>query len=283
MKPAPGVAGRFGPLLLLAPAVVFTIAALVWPLGSLMVASFDNAGAAVAAFGDLALSRSYRGVLIWTFLRAGWVTCCCVLLAAPVSYLLGAARGVLRSVLMFGVFFPFWISLLVRAYCWLLLLGSNGPINRLLVASGVAGHPLPLLYNEFAVTVGMVHVLLPYAIILIYLRMRSLDAQLLSASDSLGASVAMTLLRVYLPQLLPGLVAAATVVFVLALGFFVTPLLLGGANATMVATLIYDLVMNRLDWAHAAAACLILLCMTMSVLLAAARFLRRDPHGPGFP
>jgi ABC-type spermidine/putrescine transport system permease subunit I len=281
MKATRGVSPRIRPLLLLAPAVTFTTVMLVWPLASLLLESFDGVGAAVAALADLVLSRSYRVVLISTLLRAIWVTCICVVVAIPVAYLLGTARGVLGKIVSFGVLFPFWISLLVRTYSWLLLLASNGPVNRLLVGSGLAQHPLPLLYNEFGVSLGMVHVLLPYAIILIHLRMRSLDAQLLSASDSLGASPTMTFLRVYLPQLWPGLIAAASVVFVLALGFFVTPLLLGGAKATTIATLIYDMVMNRLDWAHAAAASLILLFVTVAILVPAARFLRNDRIGTG--
>jgi putative spermidine/putrescine transport system permease protein len=215
----------------------------------------------------------YRRVLVNTFVVALAVTAITVVLAWPVSYLLSRLKGAAFVVVLYGVLFPFWISVLVRTFSWMILLERNGPINRFLVSLGVTDQPLPLLFNDTGVMIGMVHVLLPYAILPLYAAMTRIDRRLLLASDGLGASLFDTFRRVYLPLSLPGLLGGATFVFLLSLGFYITPALLGGANAITLSMLIASFVTDRLAWSLAAAASLVLLALVLILLALTARLL----------
>jgi len=152
-------------------------------------------------------------------------------------------------------------------------LEKNGPLNRMLVEMSIIDQPLTLLFNNTGVYIGMVHVLLPYAVLPIYAAMVRIDQRLLLASDGLGASPVTTFLRVYLPLSMPGVAAAGAFVFLLALGFFITPALLGGVRAITVAMLIETLVNERLVWPLAGAASFLLLVVILGLLLIASRFI----------
>ena len=167
---------------------------------------------------------------------------------------------------------PLWISVLVRTFSWMLILESNGPLNRFLMALGIVDQPLPLLFAFPGVAIGMVHVLLPYAVLPIYAALSRIDPALLRASDGLGASRATTFRRVLLPLSARGLATAATFTFLLSLGFFVTPALLGGPSDTTISMLIDSFVNDRLDWPLAAAASMTLLAMALAVIGLAGRF-----------
>jgi ABC-type spermidine/putrescine transport system permease subunit I len=179
-----------------------------------------------------------------------------------------------RGIVFACVLLPLWISVLVRTFSWMLVLERNGPINRLIVASGLVDQPLPLLFNYAGVLIGMVHVLLPYSVLPIYAALVRVDPSLLRASEGLGASAASTFLRVLLPLSLRGVATAATFTFLLALGFFVTPALLGGASSLTLSMLIDGFVSDRLDWPLAAAASVVLLVAALVVVAAASRFVR---------
>jgi len=167
---------------------------------------------------------------------------------------------------LYGVLLPLWISVLVRTFSWMLLLERNGPINKALAFVGLTDHPLPLLFNDTGVLIGMVHVMVPYAVIPLYAAITRIDRRLLLASDGLGASPLFTFRKVYLPLSMPGIVAAAVFVFLLSLGFFVTPALLGGSNAMTAPMLIAGFISDRLAWSLAAAASLILLASVLALL-----------------
>ena len=149
------------------------------------------------------------------------VTVICTLLAYPAAWLLTHVRWGWFSLALYCVLVPFWISVLVRTFSWMLLLGRNGPANSFLMQIGAIDHPLKLLFNDFGVYLGTVHVLLPYAILPIYSAIIKVDPRLLQASDGLGASGLSTFLRVFLPLTLPGVWAGAAFVFLLSLGFFI--------------------------------------------------------------
>jgi putative spermidine/putrescine transport system permease protein len=208
-----------------------------------------------------------------TFIVAIAVTASCALLAWPVAYVLSRLKGVWFAVVLYGVLFPFWISVLVRTFSWMLLLERNGPINRLVVGSGLSDGPLPLLFNDVGVMIGMIHILLPYMILPLYGAMVRIDRRLLLASDGLGAGLFDTFRRIYFPLCLPGLAGGATFVFLLSLGFFITPALLGGANAITLSMLIANFVSERLAWSLAAAASLVLLVAVLLLLALTARLL----------
>lgn len=266
---------RLDTTLLLLPAALFLLVWFVIPLSRLMSLAFvSDPGAADAGIGGgvfsnfaiLLNSSVYLRVLANTLLVSAVVTVITLVLAWPVSYMLTKLKGPLFVVTLYGVLFPLWISVLVRTFSWMLLLERGGPVNRLLMGSGLIDHPLALLFNETGVVIGMVHVLLPYAILPLYSAMNRIDGRLLMASDGLGAGIMDTFRRVYLPLCLPGLFGGGTFVLLLSLGFFITPALLGGANAMTLSMLISSFVTDRLAWSLAAAGSLVLLVIVLLLL-----------------
>lgn len=263
---------RLTTALLLLPALLFIAVWFVAPLAQLFQLSLSDKAGAFAPYAQLLGSEVYRRVFVNTLWLALTVTVISVGLAYPTAYVLTRLKGWWWTLAFYCVLFPFWISVLIRTFAWMLLLEKNGPINRLLVELGAIDRPLELLFNAGSVHVGMVHVLLPYAVLPIYAAMIRVDGRLLLASDGLGATPLMTFLRVYLPLTMPGVTAAAVFVFLLALGFFITPALLGGVSSITVAMLIEQLVNERLVWSLAGAASFILLAVIFVLLALAARF-----------
>jgi putative spermidine/putrescine transport system permease protein len=165
------------------------------------------------------------------------------------------------------VIVPHFISALVRTYGWIILLGEHGVVNNLLTDLHVPGAPFQLLYNETGVVIGTTSVLLPYSVLLLYAVMRGVDRRLLAAAASMGAGRLVMFRRVYLPLVAPGLVNAAMLSFIICLGYYLTPALMGGVKQTMVASLIDEQVMKQDQWNGAAALGIILLLMTFAGLL----------------
>jgi len=258
---------------LLGPAVIVLAALFVVPLARLFSLAFTDPAGPFATFATLGESEVYRRVALNTFVIAVAVTAICAVLAWPVSYVLSRLKGFWFALALYGVLFPFWISVLVRTFSWMLLLERNGPLNRLLMGSGLTDHPLSLLFNDTGVMIGMVHVLLPYMVLPLYGAMIRIDRRLLLASDGLGAGMFDTFRRVYFPLCLPGLAGGAIFVFLLSLGFFITPALLGGSNAITLSMLIASFVNDRLVWPLAAAASLILLAIVLVLMGLAAKLL----------
>jgi ABC-type spermidine/putrescine transport system permease subunit I len=185
-----------------------------------------------------------------------------------VAYFLATASP--RWVLIGLVFLmlPFWTSILVRTYAWMILLGRNGVVNQLLLALGFVGEPVTLLYNVTGVLIGMVHVLLPYMVFPIYSAMLRIDRDLMLAAEGLGASGWQVFWRVLLPLTMPGVMAGTALVFILSLGFYITPALLGGGRVIMIAVLIEQQVRQFLEWGFASALSILLLIATLLALLA---------------
>ena len=260
--------------LLLLPAAVFLAGWFIVPLAQLLLLSLADPRGAAAPYAELLGNAVYRQIFLNTLVLAFNVTWICVLLAYPTAYLLTRLRGWLLGLAVYCVLIPLWISVLVRTFSWMLILERNGPLNAVLVSLRVLERPASLLFNNTGVVIGMVHVLLPYALLPIYSAMRTVEPRLLLASEGLGATPLMTFRRVYLPLTLPGVAAAATFVFLLALGFFVTPALLGGIHNLTAAMLIDNFVNERLVWPLAAAASFCLLALILVLLLAASRFLQ---------
>jgi putative spermidine/putrescine transport system permease protein len=268
----PGIAAQAVTLGLLAPALLLLGGWFLVPLGQLFALSLDSPHGMFAAYQQLLDSNSFLAAFGKTIQIAVVVTVVCVALAYPTAYFLMRLHGLRRQVALYCILVPFWISALVRCFGWMLLLGRTGPINHLLLASGLVGAPLPLLFNDFAVYVATTHVLLPYALLPIYASMRRLDQRLVRASEGLGAPPLTTLLRVYLPLTLPGVLAGATIVLLLSLGFFITPALLGGLKVITATMLIDSYVNEQLVWPLAAAASFMLLAVILGLLAVGARF-----------
>lgn len=257
---------RLDTLLLLAPAVLFLLVWFIAPLSRFLSLAFTGEAGALNTFTTLLSSDVYLRVLVNTLILSAVVTVITLLLAWPVAYVLTRLKGIFFSLMLYGVLFPLWISVLVRTFSWMLLLERAGPINRLLTGLHLVDQPLALLFNETGEIIGMVHVLLPYAILPLYSAMKRIDSRLLMASDGLGAGLVDTFRRVYLPLCLPGLFGGGTFVLLLSLGFFITPALLGGADSMTLSMLISSFVTDRLAWSLAAAGSLLLLAIVLILL-----------------
>nr|WP_244164235.1 ABC transporter permease [Caballeronia sordidicola] len=196
-------------------------------------------------------------VYLSAFARTVWisasVTLLCLVLGYPVAYLLATLPPAKSNRLMLLVIVPFWTSLLVRTTAWYVLLQPSGVINSLLVSSGIVSHPLPLLFNRTGVLIGMTHILLPYMILAIYSVMKGVSPVYMRAAQSLGAHPVTAFVRIYMPQTLPGVGAGCFLVFVLALGYYITPALLGGAGDEMISQLIAAQTNEQLNWGLAGA------------------------------
>jgi putative spermidine/putrescine transport system permease protein len=183
-------------------------------------------------------------------------------LGYPVAYLLANLPPKQSNRLMLLVIVPFWTSLLVRTTAWYVLLQPGGVVNSTLLHFGLISHPLPLIFNRTGVLIGMTHVLLPYMILAIYSVMKGVSPIYMRAALSLGAHPATAFARVYVPQTLPGVGAGVFLVFVLALGYYITPALLGGAGDEMISQLIAMQTNEQLNWGLAGALSLYLVVFT---------------------
>ncbi|REG58397.1 putative spermidine/putrescine transport system permease protein [Paraburkholderia sp. BL6669N2] len=195
----------------------------------------------------------YRQAFVRTISISATVTLLCLLLGYPVAWMLANLPARSSNRLMLFVIVPFWTSLLVRTTAWYVLLQPGGVINSLLMGLGLTTHPLPLIFNRAGVLIGMTHVLLPYMILAIYSVMKSVSPVYVRAAQSLGAHPFTAFVRIYIPQTLPGVGAGCFLVFVLALGYYITPALLGGAGDEMISQLIAIQTNTQLNWGLAGA------------------------------
>jgi putative spermidine/putrescine transport system permease protein len=184
------------------------------------------------------------------------------------------AAGGERSAMLGLLLVSFWISVLVRTFAWLMLLGRNGLVNGTLQSAGLIDQPIEFMRNELGVLIGMVHYMVPYAVLPILASMQNIDGRVLAASPGLGASGAQTFWRIYLPLTRPGLVAAGLLVFILSLGFYVTPAILGGGKVLMVAEYISVQVLITLRWGTAAMLAVIMLAGVLAMLFVMSRMMK---------
>lgn len=198
----------------------------------------------------------------------------CATVGYVYAYFVHVAPSWLRGVLLFAVLMPFWSSLLVRSYAWTVILRDSGIVNSLLEDLGVVDEPLSLIRTDTAVTIGMTHVLLPFMVFPTYLAMRRIDADLGYAARNLGAGAFTSFRRVFLPMSLAGAASGAMLVFVLALGYYITPALLGGPSNEMLGQLIVDQVSKQLDWGLGGAMAIVLTAVTAIVVTAGTRLVR---------
>lgn len=257
---------RDGSLAASFPALAFLLLLFIMPLVVLFAQSVE--GGTLDHYYKAIFDGLYRGVLIDTLLIAGYVAAICFVLGYPVAYFLANASPFWATTGLVFLLVPFWTSILVRTYGWMVILGRNGIVNRFLMDIGLIESPLQLINNVTGVLIGMVHVLLPYMVFPLFAVMRRMDHNLLAAAEGLGASRWNVFLRVYFPLTLPGVLAGVTLVFVLSIGFYITPALLGGGKVTMSALLIERQVSQFLDWGFASALSVVLLVVTLLVHLA---------------
>ena len=250
------------------PIVVYLLALFVFPILSTLFLSLKAANGSLTLhwYAD-ALSGSNLTVLLTT-LRVSAET---ALISLVVGFVLASAVSRLRplwaGLIMLVVVVPHFISALVRTYGWIILLGEHGVVNQVLTDLWVPGTPFQLLYNELGVVIGTTSMMLPYTVLLLYGVMRGVDRRLLAAASSMGAGRVTIFRRIYLPLVAPGLASAGLLSFILSLGYYITPALMGGPNQTMIATLINQQVTKENQWNGAAAQGVILLLLTFAGLL----------------
>jgi putative spermidine/putrescine transport system permease protein len=234
--------------MMVAPALALILVFYVYPLATVLTISVAEPRPGLANYGVLLTSAPIHRVVLTTVRICAITTLLALTLGYVVAYALVHASPRAQRWIFVGVVLPLWISVLVRAFAWVTLLRREGVINTLLIESGVVDQPLSLLWNEFAVCVGMVHYMLPYAVLPLYANMREIDRRLVAAARGLGATRGQAFRRVFLPLSRPGIVGAATLVFIFSLGFFVTPAILGGGKTLMVAEYIRAQIIDLLRW-----------------------------------
>jgi len=207
--------------------------------------------------------RAYGGILARTFQISFVVTLLCLLLAYPLAYWLSTLPERKANVLMILVLVPFWTSILVRVAAWIVLLQSEGLVNGALLGIGVISEPLALLFNRTGVIISMVHILLPFMILPLYSVMKSVPPTYVRAAVSLGSAPLAAFMRVYVPQTFPGVGAGALLVFILSIGYYITPALLGGADDQMLSYYIARYTNVEVNWGMACALGALLLATTL--------------------
>ena len=256
----------FRNVLLGAPLVVLLLSLLVYPVAQLLLLSVQKGGEfSMASYVQLFSSSVYLNVLLITLKIAFWTTLFAVIAGYPVAYLISSWPQQKKGALLFWVLLSFWSSFLVRAFAWIVLLGRNGVVNQLLVALGIVDAPITMLYTFGSTMVGMVHALMPLAILTMLSVMENIDRSLPRAALTLGARPGSAFWRVYFPLSMPGVAAASIMVFVTSIGFFIFPALLGGRRETMIAQIIIVQVEQTLNWGFAGAISVFLLIVVGAV------------------
>ena len=257
---------------LLVPALLLLLIFFLLPLLSLLLRSVLDPTPGLNNYAQLLGSTTYLRVFGNTFLVATVVTAATLAIGFPTAWLLAIAPRKLSSLLFAILLLSMWTNLLARTFAWMVLLQQTGPINRLLMALGIVSEPLTLVNNLVGVTIGMTYIMLPFLVMPLHATLRSIDPSTLRAAAICGASHWQAFWRVLVPLAMPGVASGALMVFVMALGYFVTPALLGGASYMMLAELIAQLVQQLLNWGLAGAAAFVLLAVTLALYALQLRF-----------
>jgi ABC-type spermidine/putrescine transport system permease subunit I len=220
-----------------------------------------------ANFGRLAFDPYYRAIVVLTLEIAALTTIFSLLLGYPLAFFLSRTKSAWRGVLMFLVIAPLMTGVIVRTYGWIVLLGSEGTVNGVLLALGVINRPLQILNTQFAVVVALVHILMPYMVFPLFSALAGQDPNIERAASTLGAGKARIFFEVTLPLSRSGILMGSILVFTLTAGAVVTPALLGGKNVQMMGQTIYDLVLHTLNWPLASAVASTLVLLQFAIIL----------------
>ncbi len=262
------------------PALLLTAVICIVPVGILFWVSFVGPeGFTLEHYARILENPGYLKILRTTFTISVTITILAILLGFPLAYYISTLPDRAAAICLGLVLVPFWTSLLVRTYAWLVLLQRQGLINDFFLWLGVIDEPMKLAYNRFGTTIGMLHIVLPFFVLPMFAAIKSLDRDWLRAAANLGASPVRAFWTVLVPLTTPGLVAGALLVFVYSLGFYVTPEILGGGRVTMVAMKVQQNATIYADWGAASSLALILLIITLAIFFGIERVLRRQRGG----
>ena len=259
--------------ILVVPALLALFLLFVYPISSILIKSIFSPNFTLEHYLYFFKTPLYSRVLWITFQISLLSTLSALIVGYPIAYVLRRARPGVRNFFLLAITLSFMISLLVRNYSWIIVLQRSGVVNSVFTYVGLIDSPFKLLHNKFGVMVGMTHIFVPYIVFPIYSVMMGIDLNLEKAAQNLGATRWQTFWRISFPLSLPGIGAGALLVFIMALGFFITPALLGGRKEQMISNLIQIQVVDLLNWPFASAMSVILLLATLVVFAIYNRYL----------
>lgn len=264
------------PGLLTLPLMAYLIVFYAVPVLMMLSQSVEEKGLTASIFVRVIQDPSFWRVMQITAVISLVTTICCLVIAYPLAFFMARLTKASANLVMIFVLVPFWTSILVRTYAWMVILGRRGLINDFLVWVGVTSHPIQLLNTRLAVYIAMIHVLLPFMVLPLYSSIRSLDWRLVQAANGLGAGTFGAFRQVVLPLSMPGVAAGCILVFTLSIGFYITPALVGGPSDMMISMLIENDV-SHFDWGAAAAMATVLLAAVLVLFGIFARFVPFNP------
>ncbi|MEY3003125.1 MAG: hypothetical protein RLZZ491_301, partial [Pseudomonadota bacterium] len=243
------------------PAILLILVILVLPVGWLFYVSFIGADGnfSLENYERMLKRKSYARIFQTTFEVSFLTTGLCILIGYPLAYFIAGLPNRIANLCLITVLLPFWTSLLVRTYAWLVLLQKRGLVNEWAISLGLWDEPIKIVHNMTGTLIGMVHIMLPFLILPVYGSMKAIDRDLMKAAANLGASPRRAFWTVFFPLTLPGLFAGSLMVFILCLGFFVTPAVLGGGKVIMVSMKIVSNIELFVNWGAASALGVVLL------------------------
>ena len=268
-------------ILLALPASLALLFFFILPMVYILIRTLTENG--TADFTEFFTDPFYLDIL-WTTIRVSLVsTAVSLLLGYPTAYYMARTTSRLKQAMVIVILFPFLVSAVVRSYGWMVILGTNGLLNQLLLGLGLISEPLKLLNTEAAVIVGMIHLLIPYMILSLVGVLQSIDPNVEYAAYSLGASPMTTVRKVVFPLSTPGIISGCVLVFTMSMTSYVTPKLLGGSKFRMMATMVVQEINVNFDWGAASAISYILLAVILAVqvvvVLVTGRYMKRMGGG----
>ena len=263
------------------PYLLMVTALIVIPVGWLFYLSFIGRDGSLSFenYERMMKSKAYIRIFLTTFKISILTTIICAAIGYPLAYFMSQLSRKWANICMIGVLIPFWTSLLVRTYAWLVLLQKKGLLNNMAIEMGLISEPIKIVHNTTGTLIGMVHIMLPFLILPLYANMRAIDKDALKAASSLGATPTRAFWTVFFPLSLPGLLAGLLIVFVLCLGFYVTPAIVGGGRVIMAAMKISSNIELYFSWGAASALGVVLLVVTGIILFIASKLVSMDQLG----
>lgn len=266
---------------LLLPALLVLLAFFALPMGTILVYSVGRSAPGALYIPDLTLANYvtlletpvYFKVMMRTLRLGLIVTLLALVMGYPYAFLMARGRPWVRTGLLLAVLLPLMVSVVVRTYGWIVVLGLDGPVNTLLLALGLTSQPVKFVFNETGIVIGLLHVFFPFMVLPLSSVLQKLDPQLLEAARTLGAGYPTVFWRVILPLSVPGIAAGSMLVFTLSVAAYVTPALMGGAGINVMATLVAQQILVLVNWPLGAAIAVTLVIITLLVVTAYNRFL----------
>ncbi len=265
--PRGSTAPRINPYWALAlPLVLFLLVLYIYPIGQVLWISFSDPSPGLQNYERLFNNAGIQRMLANTIKICIGTTALSLVFGYLIAYAMVHVTERHRMWILMFVLVPFWVSVLARAFSWVVLLHDNGILNRALLDAGIIGEPVHLVRNQIGVMIGMTHYMIPYAVLPLYAAMRGIDLRLVQAARGLGAGPVESFLRVYLPLSLPGIAGAGVLVFILTLGFFVTPSILGGGKTVMIAEYVSIQILQTVRWGIGSMLAVVLLLLVFLLL-----------------